>query len=221
MNLHAAVVHVVVNADVPVEIGRDEARRLAAEELAKPEYHVDDPSLSERLIAWLWEKFNELLDSASGVIPGGLWGLVALALVVGAVAALVFWRNGPVRRTGRADTRLFVGRVRSAREYRAAADAAATAGQWELAVQERYRAIVRSLEERTILDPRPGRTADEAAATAGLSLPELARDLGSAATTFDAVTYGGRPANSTDNRFLIELDRSSQAARPRDLGVRP
>ena len=59
------------------------------------------------------------------------------------------------------------------------------------------RAIVRSLEERALLDPRPGRTADEAAAEAGRALPAHADRLRAAARDFDDVTYGGRTATGT------------------------
>ena len=127
----------------------------------------------------------------------------------------MLWRGGPVRRTASGATTLFVGRTRSAAEHRRAADQAAASSRWEEAVLERYRAIVRSLEERTILDPRPGRTADEAAADAALVLPLVAADLRAAAQTFDTVAYGGRSASSTDDRFLRELDRAVLATSPR------
>ncbi len=202
-------------ADVPVELGRDAAHRLAVEELAKPEYHVDDPSLFQRAVTWIIEKVADLIDRASQVVPGGPWGLAVIALVIMLVIAAVLWRGGPVRRSGAGDAALFVGRPRSAAEHRAAAERAAGAARWEEAVLERYRAIVRSLEERTVLEPRPGRTADEAAAAAGVALPLLAQNLKAAAETFDAVVYGGRAATSTDDRFLRELDHAAAATTPR------
>ena len=45
------------------------------------------------------------------------------------------------------------------------------AGAMDQAVQEHMRALVRSLEERASTRPRPGRTADEAAAEAGRPFP--------------------------------------------------
>ena len=196
---------------IPVDLGREEAQRLAAEELADPAYHVDDPGILQRIVLWVLDKAAQLLDTAGRVVPGGLWGL-ALIVVLGAVLlAVVAWRSGPVRRTAAADTALFVGKARSAAEHRRAADLAAASSRWEEAVLERYRAIVRALEERTVLEPRPGRTADEAAAEGGLALPLLADNLRAAATTFDTVAYGGRSASSTDDRFLRELDRAATA----------
>lgn len=201
--------------DVPVDLGREEAQRLAAQELADPAYHVDDPSLVQRLVSWVLTKLQELLDTATRVVPGGLWGVLLLLALGALLVGVVLWRGGPVRRTATGDTTLFVGRARSAAEHRRAADQAAASGRWEEAILERYRAIVRSLEERTILDPRPGRTADEAAADAALVLPLIADDLRAAAQTFDTVAYGGRSASSTDDRFLRELDRAVLATSPR------
>ncbi|MDJ0386424.1 DUF4129 domain-containing protein, partial [Streptomyces sp. G-G2] len=103
---------------------------------------------------------------------------------------------------------------RSAADHRANAEAHAAAGHWTEAVQERMRAVVRSLEERTLLDPRPGRTADEAAAEAARSLPAHTGELRAAARAFDDVTYGGRPADSGTYTRLRDLDVTLQRTRP-------
>lgn len=94
------------------------------------------------------------------------------------------------------------------------------AGRWNQAVQERMRALVRSLEERTLLDPRPGRTADEAAAAAGHALPTYDARLRAAARVFDDVTYGGRSADRAAYLTLLDLDRAVETATPRLTGAR-
>ncbi len=76
------------------------------------------------------------------------------------------------------------------------------------------RALVRGLEERTVLDPRPGRTADEAAAEAGRALPERARELASAARLFDDIAFGERTADEPAYRLLADLDRALERTRP-------
>lgn len=76
------------------------------------------------------------------------------------------------------------------------------------------RALVRSLEERTLLDIRPGRTADEAATEAGRALPEHAAALAAAARTFDDIAYGERTADQDAYRLLHELDRTLERTRP-------
>jgi hypothetical protein len=148
--------------------------------------------------------------------PGGPWGFVAIVVVAAALLALALWRNGaPARARPTDEPTLLADDDRGADEMRLAADRAAAAGDWVLAVQERFRAIVRGLEERTIIDQRPGWTADEAAAAAGRPLPELANELMAAARLFDGVTYGGKPADAGAHERLATLDRSARKASPR------
>jgi hypothetical protein len=87
-------------------------------------------------------------------------------------------------------------------------------------VRERLRAVVRSLEERAVLDERPGRTADEAAAEAGRALPDCVAGLRAAAVLFDEVWYGGRPAGPASYAALRDLDAQVQAARPERVAQR-
>ncbi|GGY07633.1 DUF4129 domain-containing protein, partial [Streptomyces anandii] len=77
------------------------------------------------------------------------------------------------------------------------------------------RAIVRSLEERALLDVRPGRTADEAAAEAGRTLPAHSDRLHAAARDFDDVTYGGRRATEQSYHRTARLDRDLENTRPK------
>jgi hypothetical protein len=121
---------------------------------------------------------------------------------------------GPLARSGQADHELFAGRPQSAAEHIAAADAHAAAGAWAEAVRERLRAVVRSLEERGLLDPRPGRTADEVAWEAGAVLPHCASDLRAAVRVFDDVWYGGRQATQEHDLQLRALTAKVASARP-------
>jgi hypothetical protein len=203
-----------VIASVPVELGRDEAAQLAREELAKQVYRDAGPGLVERLVRWLLEQAGRLLDGAAGVSPGGYAGLVVVLLLVAAAVVAVRLKIGPLGRRSSREEALFVGRTRTAAQHRAAADAHAAAGEWAEAVRERLRAVVRSLEERAVLDERPGRTADEAAAEAGRALPSCAAGLRAAAVLFDEVWYGGRPAGPESYAALRDLDAQVQATRP-------
>lgn len=76
------------------------------------------------------------------------------------------------------------------------------------------RALVRALEERALLDPRPGRTADEAASEAARPLPGHAARLHTAARDFDDVTYGGRTADEATYRKMSALDDDLRRTRP-------
>jgi hypothetical protein len=198
----------------PVTIPRDPAREAAKRELSKRMYHENDPGLVQRALNAFWDWVGKLFDAASGATPGGTLGLVVIVLAVLAVVAALWWRLGTPHRAPTSSATLFDDRPRSAAEHRAAAEAHAAQGHWNQAVQERMRAIVRSLEERALLDPRPGRTADEAAAEAGRTLPAHTDRLRAAARDFDDVTYGGRPAGSATYHRLTELDRDLERTKP-------
>lgn len=204
----------------PVDTPRVPAREAARRELSKGMYHENDPSPFSRALDHLWTWIGDLLSSASGAAPGGPAGLIVLALIVIALAAALWWRLGTPQGSLRtAADALFDEGPRSTDEHRAAAEAHAAAGRWNQAVQERMRAIVRSLEERALLDPRPGRTADEAAAEAGRVLPAQATRLRASAREFDDVTYGGRTAERSSYLLLLELDLELEAATPQLTGT--
>jgi hypothetical protein len=198
---------------VPVDLGRDAAQQAAREELAKQVYREAGPGLTERFLRWLVDTATDLLDGAAGVSPGGKVGALVVLLLLVAAAIAVRRRLGPVRRAAGGDQPLFAGAERSAAEHRRAADAHAAAGEWAEAVRERLRAVVRDLEERGVLDPRPGRTADEAATEAGAVLPACAGPLRAGARIFDDVWYGGRPGTPNADDELRALDQAVRSSR--------
>ena len=68
-------------------------------------------------------------------------------------------------------------------------------------MRERLRAVVRELESRGVLEPRPSRTADEVARDGSAAVPDLAEPLRRATTTFDEIWYGGRTADASSRTF--------------------
>lgn len=198
----------------PVTVPRDPAREAARRELSKPMYHENDPSLFQRALDAFWDWLDRLFGRVATATPGGTLGLVVVVLCVVALLAALWWRLGTPHRTPASAAPLFAERPRTAADHRATAEAHAAQGHWNQAVQERVRAVVRALEERTLLDARPGRTADEAAAEAGHALPDHADRLRSAARDFDDVTYGGRSASEDTYQRLSALDLDIERARP-------
>ncbi|USX55895.1 DUF4129 domain-containing protein [Lentzea sp. HUAS12] len=191
-------------SDVPVDLGRDEAREAAVRELSDPAYVSDDPNPLERAIDWVLTRLGELFAGA-----GGMSGITAVTVVVAVVVLIVIIFRLRVGRTGRAlrsGDKVFGTTVMTAAEHRAAAEKAAAAGDFAEAVRERFRAVVRELEHRGVLDARAGRTVDEVAFEAGRALPVLADDLRGAAVQFDDVWYGGRPATAEGYRQLVSVD---------------
>ncbi|MFE3030022.1 DUF4129 domain-containing protein [Streptomyces canus] len=198
----------------PLTTPRDPAREAARRELSKRMYHENDPSWFQRALNAFWDWVGKLLDAASSATPGGALGLVVVIAAIVLVVGALWWRLGTPRRGPASSATLFDDRPRSAADHRAAAEAHAAQGHWNQAVQERMRAIVRALEERALLDVRPGRTADEAAAEAGRALPSHTDRLRSAARDFDDVTYGGRTATEQSYDRIAELDRALDRTKP-------
>lgn len=206
---------------VPGPVGRGEAHELARRELQNPIYHRDEPSLfqkvTDKIGEWI-DKFVAHINPRPG--HGGGWtGLIILIVLIVIVAAAIWWRIGNIR--GRAAERepLLVDDTGTARDHRSEAERYAASGDWPNAIRERLRAIARDLEERAILEHRPGRTADELAAEAGAELPDHAGALAAGVQIFDDVWYGGRAGDEGGYRRLAELDERLRAARPRPVGA--
>jgi uncharacterized protein DUF4129 len=203
-------------------IGRGAAQRLARAELAKPVYHPQPP-LTERVLHAVATWLGRLFRAAQG-LPGGWWAAVTLVAVGAGVVAVVLARIGPVARAQRRARELAApGGTLSAGDHRAAAGRLAEAGDFGGAICEAVRAIAAELDERGVLRPRTGRTADEFAAEAGQALPRLSADLRGAALLFDEVRYGQRAGTRPGYQRVAELDAriSSGAGRPGRGGAPP
>ncbi len=203
-----------VRADVPVVPARDAAREAARRELGDPGYRAHEPSLWERIASWVWDHITDALSATAGGAPGGWWSVAGLVLVLAAAFALVRTRLGPMSASHRRAEALFGGTARTAADHHRAADAALASGDLAGAVQERFRALVRGLEERGLLEARPGYTADEAAAEAARMLPGCADALRAAARAFDDVRYGERAATAQGHDLVARADHAVRAARP-------
>jgi hypothetical protein len=172
-------------------------------------------SWTARILDFLSRLFQRVLSPARG-IPGGWWALAVLsALAVLLIAGVLLW-TGPVARSRRAAPRpgLQTG-TRSARDHYLAAQRLAQAGEYGSATLECVRAIAAELEEREVLPPRPGRTADEFAAEAGQALPAEAGDLRAAAAAFDDICYGERPGTADGYQRLAGFAARIGAGRGR------
>lgn len=210
----------ILRFDVPVDLDRDSARRLANEELAKASYAERRPGFAQRAWSWLQERLRELFQQASESAPGGRAGLVLVGILLALAVVVVLHRLGPLRPAPSAGERLFGGRVSTSADHQAAAAAHAEQGRWAEAVRESLRAIVRGLEERGLLAARPGRTADEAAAEGSEALPDRADDLREAVRIFDAIWYGARPATPEAAASLDAISSRVRSAPPEPLRPR-
>ncbi|MFC5180082.1 DUF4129 domain-containing protein [Actinomadura harenae] len=201
---------------------RDTARELARRELEKPLYQRDKPSWLERMLERLGEWLRELFSHAQApnAKGGGSAGWVSIGVIVLVVilaAALVFWlMRGGLNRRSKRDP-LLDDEPSTSTDHRAEAERLAAAGEWPGAIRERLRAMARDLEERAILSPRPGRTADELATEAGAALPDLADDLRATVRIFDDVWYGDRPGSAEEYARVTAVDDRLRSTKPKAL----
>ncbi|ABK04093.1 integral membrane protein [Arthrobacter sp. FB24] len=202
-------------AEPPVEPDRQEARRWAVEELAKPVYGDAEPDW----LTDLWRQFTEWLRSLGSGDPAVHSGVavpaIGVTIIVLIAVAILLARprlNARRRRPDRND--VDADPSISPAEYRRRAAAAAARGEWRTAVVEQFRAIVRAAEERTVIDPRPGRTADEVAGQLAGAFGSHAAALRRAAGVFDGVRYGSAGATAGDHAGMVALDQLLETARP-------
>jgi hypothetical protein len=205
-------------------ITRDGARAAARRELSKGIYHRDDESWALRVFNAVQRWIDHLIHSVSKHAPGGGVGALALLLAAMVLVAIVWWRVGFVRRTTSVQGPVLGGRARTSADLMREAAAAALAERWDDAVVARMRALAMSVEERGIVDPRPGRTADELALEVASALPVAADAVRSAATAFDAVAYGNRPAEHATYDVIVSaadlIDREHHGRRLLGVGAR-
>lgn|GEM_PF-4951837 len=110
-----------------------------------------------------------------------------------------------------------VPRLGPAGSHRSSAEQAALQRDFTTALRERFRAVVRGLEQAGVLEVRRSRTAHETADTAEATAQ--ATELPGAARSFDEVVYGGRPATEAEYHLLEQADRYSLAPPPPDEPV--
>jgi hypothetical protein len=192
-------------------VDRDAAHDAAQRELSKPIYPKE--SIERRFSDWLDDFIYRLVMKGSSIPGGWLTIAVLVTLVVVAVVVAVRIARRTMRTSGSADHQLFGIAEFSAAEHRATAERFAAEGDWAAAIRHRLRAVARQLEESGVLNPVPGRTANELARDAGQSVPELRSDLASAATSFNDVTYGEQPGTESAYRRIADLDERLRSRR--------
>ncbi|TPW73584.1 DUF4129 domain-containing protein [Schumannella sp. 10F1B-5-1] len=205
-------------AEPPVDPDAPEAREWILRELAKSEYQAAKPTLFDQIADRFWKWIQSLqVPVADGAPPLGLLLLLGVVVVVVVIALLVWGVPRANRRSRRgADGELFGAKdERDAAALRRAADQAARAGDWPLAIAERFRAIARALTERTAVTLTPGTTAADAARRAGAVFPAQADGLARGAAAFDDVRYLGGGGSREAYDELVALDRELAGARPR------
>src|ERR1700761_8907763 len=187
-----------------IDIDRDAAHQAAQRELAKPIYPKG--SVTQRVHEWIHELLYLLIEKGSS-LPGG-WFTVSVLITLLVVAIIVGIRiaQRTIRTRRGGDYPVFDAGQLTAAQHRMIAEQFAAAENWTAAIRHRLRAVARGLEESGILDPAPGRTANELARDASERIPYLTSELSYAAGAFNDVTYGERPGTSAAYQMIVDLD---------------
>ncbi|MHA7178508.1 DUF4129 domain-containing protein [Arthrobacter sp. MDB2-24] len=197
----------------------DEARRLLEEELAKAAYVEAQPNLVERMLGDILRSIVRLLDGLGGLGagPGTLVVAIGAALLILLAVVLIKPRLNARGRTSEAGVFDDTGK-RSGAHHRNRAAGLARNGDWNAAVAELLRAIIRSAEERLVIEEQPGRTATEAGLHLGGVFPSLSSDVAWLADLFNETRYGSGTATDEDYRRAAGLDTRLSSERPLRAG---
>lgn len=203
--------------EVPLSPDASTAREWMLEELSKPEYLAAQPTWYDRIAQSIadWVKTLRLpegTDDVTGIFVA--IGVTVLVVVVVALAFLLYGRPALNRRSRVTGALFGEDDARSAAEIRQAAERAARNNEWQVATQERFRAIAREMAERTIFALSPGTTAHGFARAASRSFPDQAAELSAAATAFDEVRYLGGSGTSESYLRVSALDEHLRTAAP-------
>ena len=184
----------------------DEARSRVLEELSKPEYD-DSPGFIPWLLGVIEDWLMSVLDGIDGssTAQAGIAVLIVIALLT--VVFLVLRRTGLIRRSHAlaVAAELDADPVLSGSQLRDSAREAIGAGRTDDGTVLALRALVRDLEERTLMDVAAGMTAHEAAALAATPFPELRGRLQRGAVAFDTAAYSHRTASPKQADDLLRL----------------
>lgn len=205
--------------DVPVLPDGEEAREWALDELAKTVYQEAKPSLFDRIVAAIIDWLRSFFEGLEGVNAN--LGIAVIVVAVAVLIGLAIWIVKPRLNPAKAkDGEVFDAETQlTSEQHRSAARAAAGKAAFGAAVAEQFRAIVRSAEERAVIDPQPGRTAEEVASRLCRAFPALAPQLRDAGSTFNGVRYGNSPADQALFDGLVQLDSQLLDTRPVYLGA--
>lgn len=202
-------------ADLPVEPDAPEARRWLLEELSRPEYREAEPTWFDLAAQAVRDWLFGLFDGGGGLPAPVLIALLVLAVIVLVVVGLLVFGLPRLRRRRAASTPLFDdGDTRDLAELRRAADQAAADGRLDVAIEERFRAIVRSAVDRELVRVHPGTTAHRFARSASEPFAAFADRLEAAAGVFEAVRYLGRPGTPGEVDELAALDAELERSLP-------
>lgn len=194
----------------PLTPDADEARELARAELSRLKYQRDETILM-RFLKWIRELLEDIFSTQSGdftlseILTLATVGILLLVLIFFAVRFGIRLRNQNPSQHHRAQRRsLFLDDDLVATELFTTAENALAQNDWNTAFVERFRGVIKALDEEQMITLRPGLTAREATELAVQAVG--ARELFlPAAQWFNEIFYGSGQADESALELSAQL----------------
>lgn len=181
----------------------DSARELLKQELSNPIYK-EQISIYE----WILQKINRFLSSIIGFSTDMNKGIsefiviVILLLVATSIVVYAVYKRKQSSKAERIASSPIFTDNRSYKQLIISAVGAVNARKdYTTGMLESYRAIVKYLQETSIITVTKGMTCTEAAVVVGVALPEFKDRFDTATNYFNRVMYGDRTATETEYLF--------------------
>lgn len=197
----------------PLTPSGSRARELLQQELAKSAYHPPT-SVTQLVLRWVGEQLGRLLSGPTGTLPSIAWAVGLLLVILVVILAVTGLRRGRVRARTPTAGDVLGEQATTAAELRRRAAAHELTGDFALATLDYFRAVAVRGVERALVDGAPGLTAHEIARILGQRFPGSSGALFGAAASFDAILYGGQPADTTVCERIRDLDEHLAKTRP-------
>jgi hypothetical protein len=195
----------ILGADAPVPGGPGAIHQAVRQILSRPEFQPTPESPVTTFRRWVFKEIGGLLnDLLGGGRFGVVGGLLALAVLFGLVATIVFAARGTVANPVRTGFSVS-GPRRPAADWLADAASCEARGDWRGALRCRYRALIAELAQRGLVEEIPGRTTGEYRAAVTEALPSSAELFAGATELFEMVWYGDDPTDAAVAARFQEL----------------
>lgn len=182
----------------PSDVDADRIRQATEQVLGSPAYREAQPGIIERAIMWVIDALARLIFQLRAGDGGTIVGVALMALAIGATVFIVVLLLRRVRRDPGTE-RVTVGiGGRTAADWRRLAEQAEAAGEWDVALRCRYRALLADLVAAGVTDEVVGRTARDYLRDVTEAAPATEQSLTWVTEAFEATWYDRRPVAASD-----------------------
>ena len=182
----------------PSDVEASQIRQATEQVLGNPTYREAQPGIIERATMWVLDALARLISGLRAGDGGTIVGIVLMALAIGVTVFIAILLLRRVRRDpGTEDVAVGIG-GRSSADWRRLAEQAEAAGEWDVALRCRYRALLADLVAAGVTDEVVGRTARDYMRDVIEAAPATERSLRWVTDAFEATWYDRRPVAASD-----------------------